>query len=206
MPHLYCELAKKTVEFYIKKGEVISPFNDSLFRNLKNQVFISEFEELRNKESEIKTCLPQDVLSQKAGTFVTIMEQENLRGCVGTYLPTKNNVAEEIIHNAIAAATEDHRFLPIREQDLHHLSYVVYILDKPELVEDLKELDPKKYGIIVKNVPLDGGFIPKSGLLLPDLKDIDTIEKQVAIACQKANIDPTQEKILIYKFTADKYQ
>lgn len=201
MAHFFVDLAKTAVENYIKKGEIISPFID----------------------------LPKDVLTKKAGTFVTIMEnparnasparnaastagwhsdagEGNLRGCIGTYLPTEANIAEEIIHNAIAAATEDHRFHPIRKQDLSQLSYTVYILDELKLVKNLKELDPQKYGIIVKNAPIDGDFVPKSGLLLPDLKDIDTAEKQILIACQKGGIDINQDKILIYKFMAKKYQ
>lgn len=178
MPHFFVELAKSAVENYIKNGEIISPFDD----------------------------LPKDVLTQKTGTFVTIMENGNLRGCIGTYLPTKNNIAEEIIHNAIAAATEDYRFRPIQKEDLSEISYTVYILSEPALISGLKELDPEKYGVLVKNVSFDGDFVPKSGLLLPDLKGIDTSEKQVLIACQKGGIDPVREKILIYKFTVEKYQ
>jgi AMMECR1 domain-containing protein len=46
----------------------------------------------------------------------------------------------------------------------------------------------------------------KSGLLLPDLEGINTIEEQIFIACQKAGINPKKEKISIFKFTAKKYQ
>jgi AMMECR1 domain-containing protein len=45
----------------------------------------------------------------------------------------------------------------------------------------------------------------KSGLLLPDLEGVDTIEKQIFIACQKGGIDPRKERIIIYKFTVEKY-
>ena len=76
-----------------------------------------------------------------------------LRGCIGTYLPTRVNIAEEIIRNAIAAATEDYRFGPIREEEFSQLSYTVYILNYPEPVEDIKKLNPKKFGIIVKTSP-----------------------------------------------------
>ena len=150
----------------------------------------------------------------KAGTFVTIEKNGNLRGCIGTYLPTRKHIAEEIIYNSIAAATEDYRFGPVENEELPYLSYTVYILNEPELVKDIKELDPKKYGIIVKTVPIsssgdvvfDGHFVAKTGLLLPDLEGIDTIEKQISIACQKGGIDPVREKILIYKFTVEKYR
>ena len=181
-------LAKQTVETFIKEGKIISPPND----------------------------LPKEFLERKAGTFVTIEKNGDLRGCIGTYLPTRENIAEEIIHNAVAAATEDYRFGPIQEKELSSLSYTVYILSEPELVKDLKELEPKKYGIIIKTMPItrhngadvvfNGHFVAKTGLLLPDLEGVDTIEKQISIACQKGGIDPLREKILIYKFTVEKYQ
>lgn len=174
-------LAKAVVENYIKKDEIISLPKD----------------------------FPQKFLNNQAGVFVTISkiqnQKQNLRGCIGTYLPTRKNIAEETIYNAIAAATKDYRFKPIQKEELPYLCYKVYILNKPELVKDFKELDPKKYGIIVKTIPLskknDVYFVSKSGLLLPGLKEIDTIEKQICLACQKASIDLEKEKILIYRFT-----
>jgi len=180
------ELTKKTVETYINEGKIISPPDD----------------------------LPKEFLERKSGTFVTIEKNGNLRGCIGTYLPTRQNIAEEIINNALATATEDYRFGPIQKEELPYLSYTVYILNEPELVKDTKELDPRKYGIIVKTVSIsssedvvfNGHFAPKSGLLLPDLEGIDTVEQQISIACQKGGIDPTSEKILIYKFTVEKYK
>lgn len=184
----YILLAKQAVENFIKEGKIF----------------------------EMPKDLPEEFLKRKAGTFVSIEKDGQLRGCIGTYLPTKENIAQEIIHNAIAAATEDYRFGPVQEKELSSLSYIVYILSEPELVKDIKELDPKKFGIIVKTTPITSpngtdvvfnGHLPyKSGLLLPDLEGIDTVEKQISIACQKGNIDPSQEKILIYKFTVEKYQ
>lgn len=169
--HSLVLLAKKAVENYIKKGKVIDPPAD----------------------------LPEEFLKQRAGTFVTIEKNNQLRGCIGTYLPTKENIAQEVISNAIAAATKDDRFDPVQEEELSLLSYTVYVLNKPEIIKDLKELDPQKYGIIVQS-----GF--KSGLLLPDLEGVNTSEEQLFIACQKAGIDPTREPITIYKFTTEKYQ
>lgn len=184
----YTELAKKAVQSYVEKGEVIGVPND----------------------------LPKEMTEKKSGTFVTIEKSGQLRGCIGTYLPTKENIAQEIIYNAIAAAAEDYRFGPIQKEELPLLSYTVYILEKPELVKNIKELDPKKFGIIVKTTPIssadgtdvvfNGHFVAKSALLLPDLEGIDTIEKQISIVCQKGGIDPSQEKIIIYRFTTEKYQ
>ncbi len=181
-------LVKQAVENYIKEGKIISPPED----------------------------LPEEFLNRKAGTFVTIEENNQLRGCIGTYLPTKINIAEEIISNAITAATEDYRFAPIQKEDLPHLSYIVYILSRPELVKDISGLNPKKYGIIVKTLPIisaektdvvfNGHLPSKTGLLLPDLDGVDTVEQQISIACQKGGIDPEREKTLIYRFTVEKYE
>jgi AmmeMemoRadiSam system protein A len=181
------QLAKLTVETYVKEREIISP----------------------------PRGLPEEFLNKKAGTFVTIEKQGQLRGCIGTYLPTRDNIAEETIHNAIAASTEDYRFGPVKKEELPHLSYTVYILNEPELIKNIKELNPKKYGIIVKTMPIvsatakdvvfDGVVPYKSGLLLPDLEGIDTVEEQVSIACQKGGINPEKEKILIYRFTVEKH-
>jgi len=56
------------------------------------------------------------------------------------------------------------------------------------------------------DVVFNGHFVAKTGLLLPDLGSVDTIEKQISIACQKGGIDPEKEKILIYRFTVEKYK
>lgn len=183
--HQLTSLAKSVVETFIKEGKIISPPEN----------------------------LSEEFLKRRAGTFVTIKKDDQLRGCIGTYLPTKENIAQEVIRNTIAAATEDSRFGPIKREELPHLSYTVYILSEPELIKDIKELDPKKYGIIVNTVPIspsgdvvfNGHFVPKRGLLLPDLEGIDTIEKQISTACRKAGINPQIEKFSIYRFIVKKY-
>lgn len=146
---------------------------------------------------------PKEYLDQKSGTFVTIEKNERLRGCIGTYLPMYLNVAEEIINNAIAAASEDCRFGPVKKEELPDLTYMVYILGEPETIKDISELNPKKFGVIVKTA---GNSQQKCGLLLPDLNGVDTIEEQISIACRKGGINPEKDEIIIYKFTAKKYQ
>lgn len=181
-------LAKTAVERYVKQGKII----------------------------EVPEGLPEDFLTRKAGVFVTIEKEGGLRGCIGTYLPTRASIAEEIIRNAVAAATEDDRFGPIKEEELSCLSYTVYILNYPEPVKDTKELDPKKFGLIIKTGPFtypnqkdvvfDSTVPYKTGLLLPDLEGVDSVEKQFFIACQKGGIDPQKEKVFLYRFTVEKHR
>ncbi len=187
-------LAKNSVESYIREKKVILPSKD----------------------------LPEEFLKNRAGVFVTIEKDGKLRGCVGTYLPTKENIANEIISNAIVAATEDYRFEAVSEDELESLSYVVSVLSTPERVltknaDDNQKtfsekteqagLNPKEYGIIIKSfLPENIGQTNKAGLLLPDLRGVDTVKKQISITCQKAGIDQSKETFAIYRFTIKKYQ
>ncbi|APV44594.1 hypothetical protein Dform_01266 [Dehalogenimonas formicexedens] len=136
-------------------------------------------------------------MKERAGVFVSIKKDGQLRGCIGTFEPTRPNVAEEIIANAISAATRDPRFLPITPQELDRLSISVDVLTKPEPAE-FSELDPKKYGVIA-----ECGW--RRGLLLPDLEGVDTANEQVSICCQKAGISPN-EPITLSTFQVKRYR
>lgn len=149
------------------------------------------------KLPELSTSLPKVMLSERAGVFVTIKKRGQLRGCIGTFLPTKENIAEEIQKNAISAGCEDPRFPPIRKEELCELVYSVDVLSKPEPVTSLDQLDPKKYGVIVKK-----GF--RRGLLLPNLEGVDTVKEQISIALQKAGIS-SEEKYEIERFEVKRY-
>ncbi len=138
------------------------------------------------------------VLAGRAGVFVSLKKQGHLRGCIGTFQPTKANVASEIIHNAIQAGTGDPRFQPVEYQELSALTISVDILGNPEVVHGIEALDPQKYGVIVRH-----GH--RSGLLLPMLEGVDTVEEQLGIAMQKAGIR-TEEEIEIYRFTVTRYK
>ncbi|MEL7563350.1 MAG: AmmeMemoRadiSam system protein A [Dehalobacterium sp.] len=150
---------------------------------------------------EGKTITPpeqmQDLLLKRAGVFVSIKKHGQLRGCIGTIEPTRENMAEEIIQNALSAGTRDPRFNPVSGGELKDLTYSVDMLYPPESIASIEELDPKRYGVIVKS-----GY--KSGLLLPNLEGIDTAEEQVKIARQKAGIKPG-EPVKLERFEVIRY-
>ncbi len=171
MSYSLLKLAREAVETYVKKGSIMDPPHS----------------------------LPQG-LEEKRGVFVTIKKKDELKGCIGTYLPTKENIAHETIYNAVAACSKDYRFPPVTEPELPFLSYEVYIIGKPEKVSDFSELDSKKFGLLVKK-----GL--RSGLLLPGLEGIDSPEKQFKIACRKAGISGSlqSDDVEIFKFKVQKY-
>lgn len=126
------------------------------------------------------SSLPQP-MKAKAGVFVSLHIGDDLRGCIGTFRPTTENIAFEIINMAIEASTEDPRFPPVRASEIPKLDISVDVLGEPESIDSMDLLDPKVYGVIVTS-----GY--KRGLLLPDLEGIDTAQEQVAIAKRKAGI------------------
>ena len=147
---------------------------------------------LWHRKIAIPDDLPAEMRRQQAGTFVSIHKNGDLRGCIGTTGPTTACIAQEIINNAISASTEDPRFNPITPDELKSLEINVDVLGTPESIESPKELDVKRYGVIVSC----GG---RRGLLLPDLDGVDSVEQQISIAMQKGGIRPG-EKIRLQRF------
>ncbi|MFC1992594.1 AmmeMemoRadiSam system protein B [Chloroflexota bacterium] len=137
-------------------------------------------------------------MKQKAGVFVSIHKSGGLRGCIGTFEPTQNNVAVETIANAISSATRDPRFPSIAPDELADLTYSVDVLTSPEPVEDKDQLDHRKYGVIVES-----GW--RRGLLLPDLEGVDSVDQQIDICRLKAGIAP-DEPVKLYRFEVKRYK
>ena len=162
------KLARETVETYVSRGEV---------PHLKD--------------------VPVE-MEGKAGVFVSLHKNDELRGCIGTIEPSAENIAQEIIRNAVNAATEDPRFFPVTADELPQLQYSVDVLTEPEPVSDKKDLDPRRYGAIVES-----GW--RRGLLLPDLEGVDTVEQQLEICRMKAGIGPG-EPVKIYRFEVKRYK
>lgn len=130
--------------------------------------------------------LSLELLDRKAGVFVSIKKNGKLRGCIGTLEPSHDNVALEIMYNAVSAGTRDPRFAEVKKEELPDLLYSIDVLFLPEAVKNIEELDPMKYGIIVTS-----GH--KRGVLLPELAEIETVEDQIKIACEKAGITEDEE-------------
>jgi AmmeMemoRadiSam system protein B/AmmeMemoRadiSam system protein A len=167
--HPIAALAKDTVETYVKTGKTPAPPED---------------------------LTPE--MKAKAGVFVSIHKLGDLRGCIGTFEPQQENVAIEIITNAISSATRDPRFNAVTEKELKDLDYSVDVLTEPEPVSDASGLDPKRYGIIV-----EAGW--RKGLLLPDLEGVDSVDEQIDICRQKGGIG-AEEPVTLYRFEVQRYK
>jgi AmmeMemoRadiSam system protein A len=91
------------------------------------------------------------MLQKRAGVFVSIHENGELRGCIGTTRASEKNIAQEIIRNAIEAASQDPRFPAIEPKELPYLDISVDVLSPYETIASVEDLDVKKYGVIVEN-------------------------------------------------------
>jgi len=166
--HPLVRLAKRTVESYVRKGKV----------------------------AQVKRLTPE--MKPKAGVFVSIHKGGELRGCIGTIEPQRNNIAEEIIVNAISSARRDPRFYPVTADELGELDYSVDVLTEPRPVRSRRQLDARRYGVIV-----EAGS--RKGLLLPDLEGVESAEEQIGICRQKAGIAP-DEPVKLYRFEVERYK
>jgi AmmeMemoRadiSam system protein A len=146
---------------------------------------------IHGKYMNVPSYVENEMLEKRRGVFVSIKKDGNLRGCIGTFLPTTDSVAQEIIRNAVAAGLHDPRFHGIELDELPELDFSVDVLTEPEKASR-EELNPQKYGVIVRS-----GH--STGLLLPDLEGVDTVEEQLAIALQKAGI-PRNKNYTIERF------
>lgn len=133
------------------------------------------------KYAKLLEGLPQEMTTRKAGVFVSLKKHGSLRGCIGTIVPVTENIAKEILRNAVSAGEEDPRFPPVGKDELEEIVYSVDVLSDAEPINKMEELDVTRYGVIVS-----AGR--KRGLLLPNLEGVDTIEQQVSIAKKKAGI------------------
>lgn len=141
--------------------------------------------------------LPTEMKNTRAGSFVSIHKNGDLRGCIGTILATRKSLAAEIIANAVSAATRDPRFPKITAEELPFLEINVDVLSEPEIVAGPDDLDAKKYGVIVQN----GNRL---GVLLPDLEGVDTVDEQISIAKRKAGIGEN-ETVELLRFSVERH-
>ncbi len=137
--------------------------------------------------------LPAEMLTERAGVFVSLHKEGRLRGCIGTIGPTRGCVAEEIIENAISASTKDPRFSPVRKDELDALEISVDVLTAPEKIRSRDELDVRRYGVIVSKGR-------RRGLLLPDLDGVDSVDEQVSIALRKAGLSEREKDVELERF------
>jgi len=159
----YAKIAFETILFYVSTGQI-----------------------RKNDENKISPDL-----KLKRACVVSIYDSNNnLRGCIGDLFPKNNYLYDEIIENAIAAASKDNRFNPLSKDELNQIKVLVDVLSIPQKIETFNEIKPQKYGLYVKD---KGG---NSGFVMPGTKGIKTTDQLIEAVKKAAGLEDKDNKNL----------
>ncbi len=128
-------------------------------------------------------------LENKRGVFVTLQKEGELRGCIGR-IEAEDSIYQNVLELSKSAAFKDHRFQPLKKQELQHLNIEVSILTVPEEVLGktsllkVYKLRPFVDGVILEVGNARATFLPQVWDSLPEHEEFMTQ------LCKKAHLDP----------------
>lgn len=105
-------------------------------------------------------------LKEKRGTFVTLTKNGLLRGCIGHIEPVQE-IYKDVIENALAAAFEDTRFSPLKEEEMVDIEIEISVLTNPEPLnytsadDLLNKLQPLRDGVIIRKGRYSATYLPQ---------------------------------------------
>ena len=144
-------------------------------------------------------------LGSKGAVFVTLTEDDNLRGCIGSIV-AHTTLLEDVIHNAKSAAFDDPRFMSLSESEMKKIKLEVSLLTPPQRMEysDIEDLKEKicvgEDGVILKLYDYQATFLPQVW------EELTSFELFFAHLCQKAGLGPNclSEHPEIYHYQVEK--
>ena len=147
----------------------------------------------------------QGVLAEQRGCFVTLTNQEALRGCIGTFTP-RRPLGESVVEMA-ASAAKDPRFIyyrPITPDELSDLTVAISVLSPLEPIDDPLSLEIGTHGIYIVSGRGGGCFLPEVAT------DQDWNAEQFLTQCctGKAGLAPDawrDSETQVYVFTSEKF-
>lgn len=131
--------------------------------------FFNSKEKLKITDAEV----PFDKLKEKRAVFITLTQEDNLRGCIGC-LEAERPLYQEVIDKALCAAFQDPRFFPLSREELPNIKICISILTVPKSLaykdynDLLQKLTPNKDGVILKKGFASATYLPKVWEELPE--------------------------------------
>jgi len=121
-----------------------------------------------------KRPLPIKSNTPKRASFVTLLKNGQLRGCIGSIVPVRP-LEEDVAYNAVQAAFYDPRFPPLSEDETPYLEIEVSVLSPMYLFEGTNEeflefLKEKKPGVYIQCLGGSATFLPQVWEQIPDEK------------------------------------
>ncbi len=114
---------------------------------------------LRNEQGAPESC-GEAALNRKAGCFVTIEMDRQLRGCIGTFSSDKP-LYVEVAQMAVAAATADPRFYAMSSSDIGRYHLDISVLSDLEKIEATSQIEVGTHGIYLENSYSRGVLLPQ---------------------------------------------
>ena len=124
-------------------------------------------------------------LNQPGATFVTLTQNGQLRGCIGS-LQAHRPLDQDVRANAVAAAVSDPRFPPLKAEELARTRVEVSLLTAPQPMtftdeaDALRQLRPDIDGIIFIAGQKRSTFLPQVWEQIPDPRQFMAHLKQKA--------------------------
>lgn len=112
------------------------------------------------KVPDLKPDTYSESLKLKAGAFVTLKIDGTLRGCIGSFEP-RVPLYKVVQEMAIASSTQDSRFQPVTEKELHSIHIEISVLTPMRKIKDIGEIQLGKHGIYIKKGISGGTFLPQ---------------------------------------------
>ncbi|MGD8603251.1 MAG: AmmeMemoRadiSam system protein A [Anaerolineales bacterium] len=112
-------------------------------------------------------------LMRKGASFVTLTNQGDLRGCIGS-IEARLPLAEDVQAHAVDASSRDYRFSPISENELAQIAVEISVLTPPiplpyqEPSQLLGKLRPGIDGLLLQYQMHRSTFLPQVWEKLPD--------------------------------------
>lgn len=163
----YAKIAFETILFYVSTGQI--------------------------RKKDVSEISP-DLKLNRACVVSIYDTNDNLKGCVGDLFPKNSQLYDEVIENAIAAATKDSRFKPLNKDELNQIKVVVDVLSTPQKIEDFDDIKPQKHGLYVKDKEGSSGFV------MPGTKGIKTTGQLIEAAKKAAGLKDKDNEDLDFMF------
>jgi AmmeMemoRadiSam system protein A len=126
-------------------------------------------------------------LTRPGASFVTLMLEGRLRGCIGSLAATRR-LGEDVAQNALGAALRDPRFAPLAADEWRRCGLEVSVLSpaKPlrfgDEAEMLAQLRPGEDGVILEHEGRRATFLPQVWEGLPDKRQfLEELKRKAGI-------------------------
>ncbi|MGB2599455.1 MAG: AmmeMemoRadiSam system protein B [Candidatus Omnitrophota bacterium] len=142
-----------------------------------------------------------EAFMDQMGAFVTLHKEGQLRGCIG-HIVGSQPFYLTVRDMAIASATEDPRFPPVRLEELDEIDLEISALSPLKKVDDYNEIEIPGHGVMVRQGARGGVYLPQ----VATETGWDRDEFMNSLCAQKAGIPMDAWKTGecdIYVFTAE---